>query len=142
MKRRINPFAAQIVLQQNQQTKPSQADGLMLELHQCFDALKHGSTDDELFNRLGSSLNTALILAERIDQQVVDVVLEAHQAMYRCRDRFDKHGRFGFDGPGIAAMVDALDVYEQIVRLITPKQILDASAEAYRRMKKQIREAA
>ena len=141
MKRRINPFAAQIVLQQNQQTKPSQADGLMLELHQCFDALKNGSTDEELFNRLGSSLNTALILAERIDQQVVDVVLDAHQAMYRCRERFDKHGRFGFDGPGISAMVDALDVYDQIVRLTTPKQILGASAEAFRRMVKQMEAA-
>ena len=141
MKRRINPLAALITLQQNQQTKPSQADGLMLELHQCFDALKNGSTDDELFNRLGSSLNTALILAERIDQQVVDVVLEAHQAMYRCRARFDKHGRFGFDGPGIAAMVDALDVYDQMVRLSTPKQILDASSEAFKRMKKQMEAA-
>ena len=142
MKRRINPLAALITLQQNQQTKPSQATGLMLELHQCFDALKNGSTDDELFNRLGSSLNTALILAERIDQQVVDVVLEAHQAMYRCRERFDKHGRFGFDGPGITAMVDALDVYDQMVRLSTPKQILSASAEAVKRMHRQIREAA
>ena len=142
MKRRINPVAAFVTLAQNQQVKPSQATGLMLELHQCFDALKNGSDDEELFNRLGSSLNTALVLAERIDDEVVAVILDAHEAMYRCRDRFDKHGRFGFDGPGIAAMVDALDVYDQMVRLGTPKQILDASAEAYRRMKKQIREAA
>ena len=141
MKRRINPFAAQIVLQQNQQTKPSQATGLMLELHQCFGALKNGSDDEELFNRLGSSLNTALVLAERIDDKVVAVILEAHEAMGRCWDRFEAHGRFGFDGPGISAMVDALDVYDQIVRLTTPKQILGASAEAFRRMKKQMEAA-
>lgn len=130
------------VIRQHQESTPEAATGLMLELHQCFDSLKNGSDDVDLFDRLASSMNTALVSCERIGQPAVDVVLAAHAAMAECRGIWQRHGRFGFTGPGLVAMVDALALYEDVVRLSTPRQILAAADEARRRVQVQRRAGA
>lgn len=128
------------VLELNKPTTDAQCDGLMLELHSCFDALKNGSSDPELFNRLASSLNTALVLAEAIGQEVVDAMLLAHDALQHCAALRDRHGRYGFTGQGIQDVREALDLYSQIVRLSTPLQINAAVDDGHRRALKQMRD--
>lgn len=140
--RRVVVNAAQVTLAAHQEARPQAVIGLMLELHECFDALKCGSTDRSHFDRLAGSLNTALVLAERIGQDAVDVILAGHDAMHECAAIFERHGKFGFSGAGIGALVDALDVYGQIVRLSTPRQIMDGVREGHRRVRQQMREAA
>lgn len=127
--RRVVVNAAQVTLAAHQEARPQAVIGLMLELHECFDALKCGSTDRSHFDRLAGSLNTALVLA-------------GHDAMHECAAIFERHGKFGFSGAGIGALVDALDVYGQIVRLSTPRQIMDGVHEGHRRVRQQMRGAA
>lgn len=125
-------------LAMNQEPTEAQSTGLMLELYQCFDALKAGSTDVEHFNRLGSSLNTALVMAERIAPEAEDVIKAAHAAMGECDALHARHGRFGFTGPGMTAVADALALYAQIISLSTPRQILAAVDQGHQRMCQQV----
>lgn len=132
--RRVVLNAVDVTVARHQDARPQSVVGLMLELHECFDALKNGSSDDELFDRLASSMNTALIRAESIGQEAVDVILAAHTAMNECRDIYMRHGRFGFTGTGLQAMAEGLELYQQIVSLSTPRQILEAADQAHRRV--------
>ncbi len=118
----------------HQQATSQQATGLMLELYEHFDALKSGDALPDHFHQLACSLNTAMVLAERIGQQLVDVMDAAHAAMIECAEFHQRHGRFGFTGPGMQAVAEALDVYGQIVSLSTPRQVMAAVAEGHRRV--------
>ncbi|MBS0414388.1 MAG: hypothetical protein JSR68_08445 [Proteobacteria bacterium] len=138
--RRVVRNATQLTMARHQDARPEAVTGLLLELHECLDALQRGSADTELFERLACSMNTALVLAERIGAVAVDVMLAAQAAMLDCRARFERLGRFGFTGPGLQAMADALALYRQIVQLSTPRQIIAAADEAHRRVIAQMRE--
>lgn len=134
--------AAHLVqIEGNQPVTEEKATGLMLELWSAFDALKAGSDDMQHLTWLASSLNTALVLAEKIDQEVVNVILAAHDAIRESTEIKDRHGKIGFTGPGMAAISEALDVYGQIVRLQTPRAIWKAAEEGHRRARSQYQEA-
>lgn len=120
----------------HQQTTSQQTTGLMLELYEHFAALKSGDAEPEHFHQLGCSLNTALVRAEGIGQELVDVMQAAHAAMIECAELHQRHGRFGFTGPGMQAVAEALEVYGQIVSLSTPRQMMAAVTEGHRRMQK------
>jgi hypothetical protein len=47
-----------------------------------------------------------------------------------------RHGRYGFSGPDLPAMADALELYEGILRMSTPKQMTDALSIAAERMRR------
>lgn len=121
----------------NQPVSEEKATGLMLELWSAFDALKAGSDDMAHLTWIASSMNTAVVLAERIDQEVVDVILAAHDAIREAAEIKDRHGKIGFTGPGMQAIAEALDVYGQIVRLQTPRAIWKAAEEGHRRARAQ-----
>ena len=127
-------------LRQHREADPDKVTTLMIELHSCLDAMKNGTTDTELFDRLGASMNNGLIRAESIAPEAVDVMLGAQRAMNEASAIYERHGRFGFTGTGIQAMADALDLYGQIVSMSTPRQILEAAQEASRRVERQLKE--
>ena len=135
-----NVTAMEAALRQHREADPSKVTTLMIELHSCFDAMKNGTTDTELFDRLGASMNNGLIRAESIAPEAVDVMLGAQRAMNEAGVIYERHGRFGFTGAGLQAMADALDLYGQIVAMSTPRQILEAAQEARRRVERQLKE--
>jgi hypothetical protein len=121
------------------------ADRVMLRAHAAFDELRHGRPKDELtahslMHILADTINTALIRAEMIDPQIEPLLNKAVEAMQRADDRQAVHGRYGFDGPGLQAIRDALDVYEEILRNSSEKQMVDAENEGRRRALRQFRE--
>ena len=132
--------AMETTLRQHREADPDKVTNLMIELHSCFDAMKSGTTDTELFDRLGASMNNGLIRAESIAPEAVDVMLGAQRAMNEASAIYERHGRFGFTGAGLQAMADALDLYGQIVAMSTPRQILEAAQEARRRVERQLKE--
>ena len=132
--------ALETTLRQHREADPSKVTNLMIELHSCFDALNNGTTDVEMFDRLGASMNNGLIRAESIAPEAVEVMLGAQLAMNEASAIYERHGRFGLTGTGIQAMADALDLYGQIVAMSTPRQILEAAQEARRRVERQLKE--
>lgn len=113
------------------------ADDIAVKLHAAFADLRSGSTDDELFDRLAAAINVGILRAEQIDELCVAPMLAARDALIRCDEIRGKHGRYGFDGPGLQAMAAGLEVYEEMVRQSTPAQMREAMALSIKRMRKQ-----
>lgn len=115
------------------------ADRAMTLVHSAFADLKSGSTDDELFDRLAAAINVGIIRAEQIDPVCVPPILAARDALIRCDEIRGRHGRYGFDGPGIAAMTAGLEVYEEMLRNSSPQQMREAMKASMARMRQQAR---
>lgn len=112
----------------------AKGDDIAAKLYSAFADLQAGSTDDELFDRLASTVNAALIRAESIDELCLAPLQDAADALRRCDAIRARHGRYGFDGPGLQAMAAGLEVCEEIIRNSSPKQMFDAFAESVTRI--------
>ena len=110
------------------------ATSVAIKLQDAFRQLCDGSTDDDLFDRLASAINIGLIRAEKIDPLLETSLLAGRDALVECDGIRGRHGRYGFTGPGMAAMRTALDDYESIVAASTPHLMQAAIDESIRRM--------
>ena len=137
-RRRINSTAWAETIVQNRPTAPHLADQAMAKLYSAFADLKAGSVDHDLFDRLASAINIGMIRAEKIDPLCEQPMLAARDALIRCDAICNRHGRYGFDGPGIQAVATGLEVYEEILRKSTPAQMNAALHESRLRMEAQV----
>lgn len=115
----------------------AQATTILLRAREAFDHLKNGGADTDLFDRVGGVLNVGLVRSEEIggvDSPAVQAFRDAQFALMQCDTAMARHGRYGFTGPGLQAMVDAYSVYEQILRASSQRQMHMAMQECIRRM--------
>lgn len=115
----------------------AEATTILLRAREALDHLKNGGTDTDLFDRVGAVLNVGLARSEQIggaDSPAVQAFRDAQFALMQCDTAMERHGRYGFTGAGLQAMVDAYTVYEQILRASSPRQMHMAMQECIRRM--------
>lgn len=112
---------------------PEELTRLQIPIRVSFEALKSGHGTHSDYQDLADAINCAMIRAESIDPIAEAMVLRARDAMLRLLDRFRRTSRWGFDGPAIAEVAEAVDFHEQLLRLSTPQQMMDAMKEVHRR---------
>jgi hypothetical protein len=122
------------VIVANREQDPENATDIMNKVRAAFEALKSGTTDCALFDRVAAVFNVGIVRAEAIDPLAEQVMVEAILAMRRCDDIYGRHRKYGFTGPDLMAVNDGLDLYEQILRMSTPRMMVEALEEAARRM--------
>lgn len=116
----------------------AKGDDITTKLHCAVEGLKAGSTNDELFDRLVSTFNAVIVRAEKIDELCLAPPHAATEALRRCDAIRSRHGRYGFDDPGLQARAAGLEVCEAITRNSSPRQMFDAFAEAVSRIHRQL----
>ncbi len=112
---------------------------MMVALRMRFERLQRGDGDDSDFATLSDMVNIGLVRSEvlgdaRTNDAAVGVFKAAGEALLECARIRDRHEKYGFAGPGIVAMKDALETYEQILTLSTPLQMRKAAKEADARL--------
>lgn len=108
---------------------------ILLKVHDAFVHLRTGGTDPDKFDRMAAVLNVGMVRSEGIGQAGVEVFKAAQEALMRCDEFYGTHRRFGFTGPGLQAMKDAIALYEELLKASTPRQMADAQAECMRRVR-------
>jgi hypothetical protein len=108
---------------------------ILVKVHDAFACLRNGSCDVDLFDRMAAVLNVGMVRCEAIGPEGVEVFKEAQAALMKADELFGANGRFGFTGPGLEAMKTAIELYEQILRASTPRQMADAQQECMRRVR-------
>lgn len=98
----------------------------LLRIRAAFDRLVDGTADQEDFNRVGVAINLAKIRALEISEELADGIERGQDAMVRCKLRFEKTGRWGFDGEGLQDMDYAMEAHEAILVESSPKQMENA----------------
>lgn len=133
-RRAADPTAWARALSNSQPTGHAEAVRITNLIRIAFENLKAGTGDADDFSRLAAAINVGIVRGEAIDQEVVDVMNRACEALLECSRRFAQHGRFGFAGPELAAVADAIDWYSQILEASTPNQMEAAVHESMRRI--------
>lgn len=105
----------------------------IVKVRGAYERLKDGSADEDDFLLAGLAINMAKVRAMEISEFLADEIEKAQDAMNRCRERYLKHGRFGFDGIGIQAMDYAIEAHDEILVNSTPKQ-MQMAAEVVRKV--------
>lgn len=105
-----------------------------LPLRMALERMKAGAGNDSDFHELACAVNILIVCSESISQAVEQAANEAAEALMRSLARDQRHGRHGLDGPGMLALAQALDLYEQLTSLVTKQQFRTAVQEAIRRM--------
>jgi hypothetical protein len=123
---RIEPFTEQDVIT------------LTLPARLAFEAIKNGNAGISHFDELAVSLNTTKVRAESIDPLCEEICMVAQDALRRCKDRYLRTGKFGWDGPALQELPPALDLYETIMRDSNPNFMQAALVEQHGRVMQQI----
>lgn len=129
-----NPYTWLETLAANSEPDPAHAMQITNMVRTSFELLKSGHGTAKDFNRLGAALNVALIRAEAIDPLAEQTIAGGMEAMRNCDRIWQKHGRYGFTGPDLIALADAVNLYEEILRITKPILMEQAAHEVARRM--------
>jgi hypothetical protein len=100
----------------------------------ALEAIRHGAGQIEHFGDLAMAVNIALICGERIGPQAEAAGLAARDALLAVRERFGRARKWGFTGTEAGAVVAALDLYDQLLSLLTAEQLRTAVAEYSKRV--------
>lgn len=122
------------VLAANQPFPEAELNRILLKVHDAFAHLRGGGADVDLFDRMACVLNVGMVRSEAIGQAGVDLFLEAQAALMEADAIYGRHGKYGFTGPGLDAMRQAVGLYEEILRASTPLQMARAQEECMRRV--------
>lgn len=83
----------------------------------AFEKLRHGTQDSHQYMRLRAAFGDGLARAAAMDE-FEEVTMQAGiEALERCADIFIRHQRYGFHGPDLAVVNQAVDLYEGILRI-------------------------
>lgn len=132
--RPVDPLAIYRLTGRNAAFTEAEQAEVMVTTRKSFQAMIDRTATREDFDQLATAVNVAMVAGEKIDQQVVEVSKLGVEAMCRVLERHNKTGQWGLDGLAKAEIADALDIYEQMMALMTGGQAHDAMVEVMRRM--------
>lgn len=130
----IDRMAVYRLTGRNSQFTTAEQAEVMVATRKSFEAMIYRTAVREDFDQLATAVNVAVVAGERVDERVAQACQPALQALMRVLERHNKTGQWGLDGPAKAEIADALDIYEQVMALMTGGQAHNAMVEVMRRM--------
>ena len=106
---------------------------LELPIRLAFEALRTGRGTESDFHDLCAAVNTTMVRSESVDPLCEQTAIAARDALMRCWHRHEKTQRWGFGGPALHEIEAGISLHEQLIRLSTPLQMIEALREVLRR---------
>lgn len=100
--------------------------GAHVKTRSFFEDLCNGRADTDRFDHVAMVINMCKVRALDIDETLADMLERAQDAMTACQARYRRLGRFGFTGPELTHMRDAIDACEAIIDASSPLQMRSA----------------
>ena len=130
---RGDPLAAPKLINMVQPFEPGELIANHNETKIAFERLRTGCGTGDDFNRVSMTFNIGLVISERIDPSLVDIMIRGQASMVRMLDRYNRGLSLGFDAAGLVDVPAAINAYEDIADTQSAMQITQAVREAYRR---------
>lgn len=132
-----DPMASLMLLSRAKMGSANDA-GRQAVVRTMFDRLRNGEGEPADFDKVVMALNVASVRAHEIGNAYLKRLLsDGHKAMAECRRRYFELNRFGFTGPEITAMLDAIATYEAIEQASSDLQMEQAWNTAKRSLELQ-----
>lgn len=105
---------------------PEEKAGTILKHLATFDRMRAGQGDKADFDEIAMVINICKVRAMNIDATLADMLERAQDAMIATQDRYERLGRWVFDGPGLTAVTDAMEACQAIIEASSPLQMRNA----------------
>ncbi|AZG14954.1 hypothetical protein [Cupriavidus pauculus] len=124
----VDAFAARLPMAVDKQQDVS------LVAHQSLTALTQGKGSDFDVGCLAVAMNLSMLLSEiGVGREYLSIAIAGQEAVMRCKARAERTGKWGLDGPGIAAIEQAIDLHDQQLEIATQAQMSAVLREMNRR---------
>jgi hypothetical protein len=111
--------------------------------------MKNGLVDDnntdvhdDIAHFIGVSQIRIRDIGGPVAGEIIDELNKAARAILRARERHERTGKWGLDGPAIGELDYALAIYTEVVRSSSPQQMEDAQGKRLDAAKKEFGVAA
>lgn len=95
------------------------------QIHAALVAITKGVGKPEHFDVLASTVDIVFMMSMNLfDNAYADEITAARQAMFRLKDRFQRHGVFGFDGEGYNAIKALITIHDEVMNNVTGDEML------------------
>lgn len=95
------------------------------QIHSALLAITKGVGEPTHFDVLASTVDIVFMMSMNLfDNAYADEITAARQAMFRLKDRFQRHGVFGFDGEGYNAIKALIVIHDEILNNVTGNEML------------------
>lgn len=112
-----------------------QLTDLSLAFRLAFADMLAGRATEENWSMIACSLNIAVVLAERgYGEDCIPQINEALEGAFRAKLRAGRTGHWGFDGPAIQTIKNALEVHEAQLAAATKQELREVLLEVHRRI--------
>lgn len=133
---RSRPYDAEPIIGSWIEGTHSAAQKAMILVRDAYVSIKNGAADpadsrefDLLAHALGVTYLRACDIAgqDEFDNPMLPIWRAGNEAMRRVSDRYNKIGRWGFDGPALDEVDAAIELYETILQASSPAQMEEAT---------------
>lgn len=114
---------------------PERAASLSNDVRMSWYRLTQGDGSPTDFDDLGAVLNVCCVCAEGLGQPAIDVAVRAQRAALGIKTRLERLGRLGVDAQSLQDIPPALDLYDELLRHLSPLQFNRALTETARRQR-------
>jgi glutamate-1-semialdehyde aminotransferase len=122
---RINAYAVADTIRLAKPVPADSADRLNAQIHAALEAITKGIGQPVHFDALASTVDLVFMMDMNLFQDAyADDIKQARQAMFRLKDRFYKHGVFGFDGEGYNAIKQLIVIHDELIKNVTGAEVL------------------
>lgn len=111
----------------------------LLRVHTAFSGLLNRTAPsddtrchDDIAHAIGEAEVRYIEIAGRDNNPALAILVKAGKALYRARQRWERTGQWGLDGPAIQELKDAIAAYEQVLLMSSPQQMHDAAMTRWR----------
>lgn len=107
-----------------------------LKVWEAFDSIKRGDVaqgDTEPRDLIDHAIGVGWIRALEIagtdpeSNPMLAIFKAGQEALHRANTRHENTGRWGFDGPALLEVREAIETYQEVLLNSSPKQMVDAS---------------
>lgn len=107
---------------------PQQRDAIVLPVHLAMGAMETGAADLRQRHALASFLNVISLLCMRmkVSGATPEIVVSAMHALASSDKRYKSTGRFGFSGPEMLAMREAITAGDKLLKRANSAVVLAA----------------
>ncbi len=126
----VDPFHTLEVIRDHQEAPEKGVMRVMNLLRAAYQRLRDGAGSRDDLHLVGVMLNVGLVRGADIGAPVAKAFEQAGTALQECEQLRERHGSYGFTGPGILLMNAAMDLYAELLAMSTPRQMDEAKERA------------
>lgn len=119
-KGRRDPGAWLQAIGMQQPLTQEQQDDLGLAVHLAIERLRIGSPVEGDWHTLAAAVNVSMVLCEKgVGPEYLPDIITAQDALLRVWKRYERTGRWAFDGPAYKVLTRAVEIHEAHAGAIT-----------------------